>query len=431
VRGADETDVESQLAASGAPEERLETLDEVAVELTRHLRAVGAGGLLVVDAVELEEVERLTGARTHAQVLQRVAGRVRELVEPELRPTDRVVLGELGRNEVVVLLLRERHDSEFYETALPALAQKIERALEEQAPRLVYPFARESIRLPTGVTRFLHDPAVRPEVLLGRARDQALRDATLRAQLHASERRERFLSLLFAEQVDVVFEPIVRLENRKVLGYEALARGPAGSEFASPPQLFRAAAEFGVLFELDCLCRRTALRVAERVPSGARLFLNCLPSVIHDPAFQAEELGRLLQAKGLAPRDVVFEISEQESISNFAVFREVCDHYKELGFQIALDDVGVGYSSLEAVNELSPAFLKVDMSLVRGIDEDPSRREILKALTSVAWRTDAAIIAEGIETEAELSTLRDLAVSYGQGYLIGRASAHPVSEPTE
>ncbi|MDH3687788.1 MAG: hypothetical protein OEP95_16270, partial [Myxococcales bacterium] len=113
-----------QMVASGAPGERLETLDEVAAELTRHLGAVGAGGLLVVDAVELEQVERHTGARTHAQVLQRVAERVRELVESELRPMDRVVLGELGRNEVVVLLLRERHDDEFYEAVLPALAQK-------------------------------------------------------------------------------------------------------------------------------------------------------------------------------------------------------------------------------------------------------------------------------------------------------------------
>ena len=95
--------MESQQPESSAPRERLETLDEVAVELTRHLRVVGAGGLLVIDAGELEEVERLTGARTHAQVLQRVAGRVRELVESELRPTDRVVLGELGRNEVVVV----------------------------------------------------------------------------------------------------------------------------------------------------------------------------------------------------------------------------------------------------------------------------------------------------------------------------------------
>ena len=412
----------------GAPEGRLATLDEVAPGLTRSLREVGAGGLLVVDAGALEEVERHTGARAHAQVLQRVAGRVRELVAGELRGADRVVLGELGRNEIVVVLLRERHDSVFYRETLPGLAARIEQSLEEQGPRLVYPFARDSIELPTGATRLLHDPAARPEVLLGRARDAALADADLRARTAAARRRERFLSLLFAEQIDIVFEPIVRLENRKLLGCEALVRGPEGSELSSPNQLFRAAAEAGALFELDCLCRRSALLAADRLPAGSRLFLNCLPSVIHDPAFQAEELGRLLQAQGLAPRDVVLEISEKESIANFAVFREVCDHYKELGFQIALDDVGVGYSSLEAVNELAPAFLKVDMSFVRGIDEDPSRREILKALTSVAWRIGASIIAEGIETEAELATLRDLAVSYGQGYLIGRASSTPGSE---
>jgi EAL domain-containing protein (putative c-di-GMP-specific phosphodiesterase class I) len=422
LRHADELTVDPQAGHSLVPEGRLETLDEVASELTTGLREAGAGGVLVIDASDLEEVERHMGARAHGQVLQRIAGRVRELVAPQLRPGDRVVLGELGRNEVVVVLLRDRHDGEFYAETLPQLAQHIEATLVEQAPRLVYPFARDSVQLPTGAVPLLYDPGVRPEVLLRRARDLALRDADLRARLAASRRRDAFLSLIFSEGVDVVFEPIERLENRKLLGFEALVRGPTGSEFATPYQLFRAAAECDALFELDCLCRRTALRAAGRLPAGAKLFLNCLPSVIHDPTFQAEELGGLLQAQGLAPQDVVFEISERESIANFAVFREVCDHYRELGFQIALDDVGVGYSSLEVVNELSPAFLKVDMSFVRGIDEDPSRREILKALTSVAWRIDASIIAEGIETEGEFATLRDLAVSYGQGYLIGRAA---------
>ena len=220
----------------------------------------------------------------------------------------------------------------------------------------------------------------------------------------------------------VVFEPIVKLESRQLLGYEALVRGTPGSEFANPAQLFAAAAECDALFELDCLCRRTALRAAGRLPQGAKLFLNCLPSAIHDPALQDSALRDQLARHGLRPSDVVFEISERESIDNFAVFREVCDHYSALGFQIALDDVGVGYSSLEAVTELAPDFLKVDMSFVRGIDEDPARQEILKALTSIAWRIDARIIAEGIETDGELRTLRELAISYGQGYRIGRAN---------
>jgi EAL domain-containing protein (putative c-di-GMP-specific phosphodiesterase class I) len=228
--------------------------------------------------------------------------------------------------------------------------------------------------------------------------------------------------------VRTVFEPIVKLESRQLLGYEALVRGAPGSEFATPAQLFAAAAECDALFELDCLCRRTALRAADRLPEGAKLFLNCLPSAIHDPALQDSALRDLLARYRLRPSDVVFEISERESIDNFAVFREVCDHYSSLGFQIALDDVGVGYSSLEAVTELAPDYLKVDMSFIRGIDEDVARQEILKALTQIAWRIDARIIAEGIETEAELRTLRELAVSYGQGYRIGRASELPTGQ---
>jgi EAL domain-containing protein (putative c-di-GMP-specific phosphodiesterase class I) len=328
----------------------------------------------------------------------------------------------MGRDEVLVLFLRERHDAAFFRETLPNLAKEVGAALLAQAGRIAYPYAADATFLHAGVSPVLHDPTLRPDALLRRARDLALADAALRAQVDAAARRERFLALLFSEDVRIVFEPIVKLESRQILGYEALVRGEPGSEFATPAQLFGAASECDALFELDCLCRRTALKVAHRLPEGAKLFLNCLPSAIHDPSLQDSALRDLLARHKLQPSDVVFEISERESIDNFAVFREVCDHYSALGFQIALDDVGVGYSSLEAVTELAPDYLKVDMSFVRGIDEDPARQEILKALTSIAWRIDARIIAEGIETEGELKTLRDLAVSYGQGYRIGRAS---------
>jgi EAL domain-containing protein (putative c-di-GMP-specific phosphodiesterase class I) len=355
-------------------------------------------------------------------VLARAAAFVRDKVAPHLTPSDRICLGEMGRDEVLVLFLRERHDAAFFRETLPNLAKEVGAALLAQAGRIAYPYAADATFLHAGVSPVLHDPTLRPDALLRRARDLALADAALRAQVDAAARRERFLALLFSEDVRIVFEPIVKLESRQILGYEALVRGEPGSEFATPAQLFGAASECDALFELDCLCRRTALKVAHRLPEGAKLFLNCLPSAIHDPSLQDSALRDLLARHKLQPSDVVFEISERESIDNFAVFREVCDHYSALGFQIALDDVGVGYSSLEAVTELAPDYLKVDMSFVRGIDEDPARQEILKALTSIAWRIDARIIAEGIETEGELKTLRDLAVSYGQGYRIGRAS---------
>ena len=118
---------------------------------------------------------------------------------------------------------------------------------------------------------------------------------------------------------------------------------------------------------------------------------------------------------------MVLEISERESIGNFAIFRELCDRYSELGFQIAMDDVGAGYGSLEVVTELAPNFIKVDIAFVKAIDSDPTRRAVLTALNGIARRIGAQIIAEGIETPEQLETLQQLAVPYGQGYLLGRA----------
>jgi EAL domain-containing protein (putative c-di-GMP-specific phosphodiesterase class I) len=125
---------------------------------------------------------------------------------------------------------------------------------------------------------------------------------------------------------------------------------------------------------------------------------------------------------------VVFEISERESIGNFAIFRELCDRYSELGFQFAMDDVGAGYGTLEAVTELGPDYIKVDIALTRAIESDPARREVLVALNGIARRIGAQIIAEGIETPEQFETLNELGVPYGQGYFLGRGTRFEPSE---
>ena len=107
-----------------------------------------------------------------------------------------------------------------------------------------------------------------------------------------------------------------------------------------------------------------------------------------------------LGALGLAPRNLVLEVSERQAISNFPIFREATDHFSNVGFRIALDDTGAGFSSLEAALELSPDFLKIDMSLVRGIEESPEKQELLRGLKGVAGKMGSTLIAEGIETRA-------------------------------
>ena len=131
-------------------------------------------------------------------------------------------------------------------------------------------------------------------------------------------------------------------------------------------------------------------------------------------------LCRTLERCQLRPTDLVFEISEQESIGNFSIFREVRDYYRKLGFQIALDDTGAGYASLEAVMELSPDFIKVDRTFVHRIDEDPARQELLRALRSVADRIGSRIIAQGLDPPQGLPTLGGPGIPFGQGWLFGK-----------
>jgi len=225
---------------------------------------------------------------------------------------------------------------------------------------------------------------------------------------------------VLAEEVTILYEPIVNVTTREVVGFEALVRGPWDTDLHSPAALFQLADETDLVFELDCLCRRAALRGAKGLKPGKLLFLNCLPTAIHDPAFRGDVLRSTLEDLRLRPEDVVFEISERESIDNFSIFREARDYYGELGFRIALDDTGVAYGSLEAIMELSPDFIKVDLSLVRGIDTDPPRQELLRALHTVALKLNAQVIAEGIETSEELATIQSLGIPLGQGYLFGR-----------
>jgi EAL domain-containing protein (putative c-di-GMP-specific phosphodiesterase class I) len=150
--------------------------------------------------------------------------------------------------------------------------------------------------------------------------------------------------------------------------------------------------------------------------------MNIRPSAINDPRFHPSALIRTLEKSHLKPSDVVFEISEQESIDNYSVFREARDKYGQLGFQFALDDTGAGYASLEAAMELAPEFIKVDRSFMKGIDEDAGRQAMVRGFQQVARSVGARIIGEGLDRLEELQKLAELGIEFGQGWLFGRAT---------
>jgi EAL domain-containing protein (putative c-di-GMP-specific phosphodiesterase class I) len=217
-----------------------------------------------------------------------------------------------------------------------------------------------------------------------------------------------------------VFQPIVDLTTRATLGYEALTRGPQGTEYENPYMLFDIATESDLVFELDRLCRRSALSSASNLKASHKLFVNLLPTTIRDPEFQGERMLSFLEERNLSPSRIVLEITERLVIENYDLFLDAMKTFTDQGFSIAIDDMGAGYSGLEKIVHLSPRYLKFDLMMVRDIDTSFVKREMLKAIHSLAGRVGADVIAEGIERVEELDTLLELGIPYGQGFLFAR-----------
>lgn len=243
--------------------------------------------------------------------------------------------------------------------------------------------------------------------------------------------RQRLLSIIKLNQVSTLFQPIIDLANGKTFGVEALSRGPAGSPFENPATLFPAAEQSGCLFQFENLCRQKAITGASAGNLKGKLFLNINPQVINDPSFEPGITMRSLKRFGFNPNNVVFEITERQAITDYASFCRAIEHYRRQGFLVAVDDAGAGYSSLQAISELRPDFVKLDMSLVRDLNSNPVRLAICEALIGLAERIHAKVIAEGIESGEELRTVASLGARYGQGYFLGRPMRTIPKHPSE
>lgn len=229
-------------------------------------------------------------------------------------------------------------------------------------------------------------------------------------------------AILTERNVQTVFQPIISLKNGEIYGYEALCRGPAETPFVNPEALFEFATERKRLWELELLCRTTALERYASLQLEGKLFLNVNPNIMSDNRFREGFTKDYLSQFSIDPDAIVFEITENEAIRNIDHFQQTVDHYKNQQYRVAIDDVGSGYSGLNIITDVHPHFLKLDMHLIRNIDHDETKQSLVKSLVDFANLSNIFIIAEGIETTAELLTLIKFGIHYGQGYLIQRPS---------
>jgi len=222
-----------------------------------------------------------------------------------------------------------------------------------------------------------------------------------------------------------LFQPIVSLSEQRILGYEALTRGPSNSPLHSPLTLFAVARHAGRLSELEMACRKSACRGFSAQGLDGKLFLNVSPESLLDPSHQPGRTLKLLQAFGIPPSQVVIELTEQSPTEDFGLLDNALHHYRAMGFSIALDDLGAGYSSLRLWSELRPDYVKIDRHFIDGIHLDAVKREFVGSILKMAAASRAQVIAEGIEQAEELAVLAEMGVDLVQGYLLSRPQEKP------
>ncbi len=232
---------------------------------------------------------------------------------------------------------------------------------------------------------------------------------------------------LALEKLWIAFQPIVRWQNRELLGYEALVRS-ADSRLSNPELLFDAAERLGRVSELS---RKIRLLVAERIPEAP---LNAWIAVNLHPA-DLQDANLLLSESALSQhaRRVVLELTERRSLDHVLDLTERVAQLRALGYRVAIDNLGAGYAGLGGFNSLEPDFAKLDMALIRNIEASKRKQSLVRSLIALCGRElGVFVVCEGVETEAERDTLESLGANLMQGYLFrptsGSVSCRPHSK---
>lgn len=228
------------------------------------------------------------------------------------------------------------------------------------------------------------------------------------------------------EWIGTVFHSLVSIKRKALLGMEALARCTAPGEDIPPQELFRMAHEAGCLLELDRLCRKKALEAFAPIHAknrGLLLSLNVDGHAIDTEVARSSCLLHKVKEFGINPNNVLIEIVETRA-RDTAALAEFVTNCRKNGFLIALDDVGVGHSNLDRIPLLRPDVLKLDRSLVSGVDKHLTRLEVVKSFVQMASRLGALALAEGVERQEDILRLLEVGVDVFQGYYFGRPSRH-------
>lgn len=230
-------------------------------------------------------------------------------------------------------------------------------------------------------------------------------------------------TIISEQKIRLVAQPIFEIATNRIKAYEVLTRGPIGTELESPLALFSVARQTGTLYELERIVLEKTFKQISENGSTQNVFINFTPVTLENPQFFDEIISMLQKYKGVNPKQIVFEVTEHDPISHLEAFKQNIVALRKLGFRVAVDHTGVGYSILQSILEIKPEIIKVDRSVIQDIDKNSMKESRLTELMEIAKKSGSVIIAEGIESAAEAMVLSKNSVQFAQGFYYAKPAS--------
>lgn len=367
----------------------------------------------VADLIELKENLNKQRYDTYIVNLKRV---FKEAII-ELIPQENILILHDYNSDGITFLMR----IECTEKKLKELDDTINKIVMYVKNKLspIYPSIRSSFT--TGYT-FVDKKNYTLDEAISKAHQQAVAIAEKKAENEHSL-METMNQIISERNIRLLAQPIFEIATRHIKAYEVLTRGPEGTDLESPLVLFSVARQMGKLYDLEKIVLEKVFSQISENESTQNVFINFTPVTLGNPYFIEDIQAMLNKYKGVSPEQVVLEVTEQDPIIQQPNFNRNIELLRELGFRLAVDDTGVGYSTLHSIIQINPEIIKIDRSVIQDIDSNKIKESMLKGLLLIAKESGSLVIAEGIESKGEAMVLSRHNVDLAQGYFYAKPAS--------
>ena len=371
--------------------------------------------VLYFNFVRYSKIEEIYGWEKLDAVLETTAMAVREFLDDTSPNPSRLMVSFTNDDDFIFFHVPAKGVAAATEGEITDMVSRLERNVQSRIEAAHGEDIAALFDIYVGRAHVYYNPKIRVERMIYRGIREAANAARSTEQRERARKVADLRSSLRERGVYVDYHPIVHADTEAIFGYEALARGVKRA-LRSPEVMFEVAEEADLIWELSRLCRSRALEGLEtHLRDGELLFINVDPHDFNDPLFAMDQVSQ--------PERVVLEITERTAIKDYPKFRERLKLLRAKGYRFAVDDAGSGYAGLGSIANLEPDFIKLDISLITGIDTNFIKQNLVETMVKFANDHGAKVIAEGVERAEEFATVRSLGVHLVQGFFLHKPRA--------